>query len=519
MSNGTVRTIEYLEQAFSHGQIPTQCDFWDLIATFSDRGWADFVPLSGFSLMTGPLSTNMLFASCGNSDQWCASYSTVCANSAVWSDTNFCDKVVYLKNVGCCWPYNIVSLTGGLAMTGSITAKDIYLDTESLHFANGTGIKGHDIAVPIDNKNYVRTVSYPNTTSTHLFNNTSLNVGNKYLIEFESHASGNGTYSLGYYINGISVGGRPGGFSPTLPHISTVIFTPTQTTNSFSIISQCSPGVYRDVQIQVRRYLLVGDGIYAYPATITPTLSANTVIATSTVYANCGNSDQWCEAYRTSLSALTGVSINGVTADYSNHFASFTGLTFGDTATITAIELNGINQPPDINRVVSLSALSGVSVNGSLQPVSNYTANLSIPLSSYVPLSGNVTITNPISVDGCITADCITGLTSISLGSQITSWNNISAYYDLAGMDILPGDLLHVEYSPSAYDVVTPIPGLSAYPLSGHLAGIDSALSCISGVSAITFTNTTVASTPAKTLTNYLLIKVNGSDMYLPLYT
>jgi len=221
-------------------------------------------------------------------------------------------------------------------------------------------------------------------------------------------------------------------------------------------------------------------------------------LSTTILFTSCGNSTEWCDAYRVSLSSLTGVSINGVTADYSNHFASFTGLTFGDTATITAINLNGIAQPPDITRTV----------------------NLNVPLSSYVPLSGNVTITNPISVDGCITADCITGLTSINLdGGDITNWSDVSAYYDLAGMDILPGDLLHIEYSPSAYDVVTPVPGLTVYPLSGHLAGIDSAITCISGVSALTFTNTTVAPTPVKTLSNYLLIKVNGSDMYLPLYT
>jgi len=469
MSNGTIRSREYLEEAFSHGKIPTQCDFLDLIATF--------VSLSGdlTQYINSDLTVNYIDIFndpvMANSTNWTTAYTVVCANSAAWF------------NVG-----EFVPLSGYATVTGPLTTQSIDLSggsitnigVSSLGFTNGTTIKSNVELIRTTgttiNYNYFPSGLIYNLSLTGLKPNTRyITVAKVTMLSGSQNGITNIT-NLGFS------GG--GGIGPVNEYAS---FIPISSTINFDVVvSNMSP------------YGAGGYGIIGISAINTEGILVDTRIITPFISASCGNSDQWCDAYRVSLSSLTGVSINGVTADYSNHFASFTGLTFGDTATITAINLNGIAQPPDITRTV----------------------NLNVPLSSYVPLSGNVTITNPISVDGCITADCITGLTSINLdGGDITNWSDVSAYYDLAGMDILPGDLLHIEYSPSAYDVVTPVPGLTAYPLSGHLAGIDSAITCISGVSALTFTNTTVAPTPVKTLSNYLLIKVNGSDMYLPLYT
>ncbi len=402
MSNGTIRTIEYLEEAFSHGKIPTQCDFWDLLATFEDLNTKN-VPLSGYSLMQGPLSTVAgFFAGCGNSDEWCTSYSLVCANSAAWF------------NVG-----QFVPLSGYATVTGPLTTQSIDLSGGSITNIGNSGLTFQNGSYIISNTaTDIIIKTFPSDWGTEtgailLQTQESFNVNNPASITLTTGASsGTTAWVKGGTLNLI---GSYGG-----------------TVNIQSNNSSYGRG---PINILGSNISLTGN------TTVDGSLSSDDII-----YSACGNSTQWCSAW----SIVSG------------------GIVAGD----------------------------------------------------YVPLSGNVTITNPISVDGCITADCITGLTSINLdGGDITNWSDVSAYYDLAGMDILPGDLLHIEYSPSAYDVVTPVPGLSAYPLSGHLAGIDSAITCISGVSALTFTNTTVAPTPVKTLSNYLLIKVNGSDMYLPLYT
>ena len=88
--------------------------------------------LSGFQVLDGDLTVqgsvsaqDIIYAGCGDSTEWCSTYTTVeassanwnstyttvCANSATW-EGDFCDKIVYLNEVSAC--NGTVSISGGV---------------------------------------------------------------------------------------------------------------------------------------------------------------------------------------------------------------------------------------------------------------------------------------------------------------------------------------------------------------------------------------------------------------------
>jgi hypothetical protein len=75
--------------------------------------------LSGFNVtgdvtISGSVTADMLAVDCGNSDQWCSTYTTVCANSAQWGD--FCNNTIKLNQVSAC--NGTISITGDLNLNG-----------------------------------------------------------------------------------------------------------------------------------------------------------------------------------------------------------------------------------------------------------------------------------------------------------------------------------------------------------------------------------------------------------------
>lgn len=702
--NGQVRTIEYLENVFRHGQIPTQCDFWDLIATFgvsSDVDWSQVVPLSGYAMMSGPLSSTGLYTNCGNSDQWCGVYSTVYNNSAMWASGG------YLSG-------DYIPLSGYATVLGPLTSQDLTINGRAVindqlfyysdssvsqlsslsgNYDEGLFIGGMEITpnnTQLINigQNWTLTLSTlasidawtdsvicangkyqaicTKWTNNYIWNSNDYgktwheNVNSPYSQCFGLAMNSDGKYQtaamnasaygiwdsndygttwtqntaapspINYTGVAMSSDGRIRTAvsyfeSPKIGRIWTsndfgkywtLNETPSVSANEhWGCVAMCSDGKYQTAtnekgiftsndygstwthssavssiinpwegalsinsngkyQLFTNRFSLVKIS-HDYGTTwSSPNIYYNNVLVTINAMGNCMTSNGKHQL-------LTGITSGGRAIYYSNDY----GLNFHNVLTdgspaggfwfnisvnsdgkyalaisqyspVQKIWRSVSNEYIDGNIIVNgrlssdsiyvscgnsmqwCSAWSivsgGVQVQGNYVPLSGYSI-ISGPISTQqINVSGCVTAdyitaqyvnignyinTQQINVSGCVTADCITGLTSIDLdGRDITNWGEVSAYYDLAGMDILPGDLLHVEYSPSAYDVVTDVPGLSAYPLSGHFAGIDSAITCISGVSALQFTNTVELSS-SKTLTNYLLVMVNGSSMYLPLYT
>ena len=119
------------------------------------------VDITGDTTISGILTADSIFATCGSSDDWCSAYTTVCAMSSYW-DGNFCNETVYMSNISACPPTGTISITGNLDLNGySISG----IGNASLSFQSGAKISSN-----ADGKLYQSDTSLGTLTATNITN-------------------------------------------------------------------------------------------------------------------------------------------------------------------------------------------------------------------------------------------------------------------------------------------------------------------------------------------------------------
>jgi hypothetical protein len=351
-----------------------------------------FVPLS----VTGDISsTQVIFASCGNSDEWCSAYTTVTANSASW-DGDFCNEVVLLNEISAC--NDTISISGNLNMNGhSISG----IGNNSLTFESSARISS-DASGGI---NILAADELPSSLGDVTIKSGGIAAGGaeaeRYRSKVELYAIGGGVliqagdqtgggpvrinagHHAGTYGGEVTIEATSGNPANLAGFAGNITLTP-----GFTGVN--GPG-WVDVQgdASVAGVLSAGEGALIFEVddaqvnAFAPLSVTGNISSTQVIFASNGNSDEWSSTY-TTVSANSGtwsspgnfVNVSGDTMEGSLDFAGTYNIT--NVNSITANEVHTISAFTHYQDII-VSELSGFNVTGN------------------VDVDGNVTITGLVS--------------------------------------------------------------------------------------------------------------------------
>ena len=383
---------------------------------------------AGFTYVQNISSQGIVITSTGDSNQWTSTYSTVCANSAIWG----LGPTTYQKLSAA--PYNLVYPSSSVnPVFGGNTTDGTYsfIAGGSANYTNTYGnvfILGSNLTANQAGFTYVNNLSSQGAIYAKYYGdgtNLKLNINSS-------------PYKYGYDISILPLSGF---------------------NNADADYSFIAGGVYNSTNGNANTFIL-GSNLTASQAgfTYVNAISSQGLIKTPT-----GNSDQWTSVYTTVCSNSAG---------WSNSNSVFT--------TVCA---NSANWNSVYSTVCAFSATWG----SNYAPLSSQPYTLHYPNSSVLPIFGGNISNGTFSFVAGGSSNNINGLgNTFILGSNITAWypnytyvNNLSSQGDIrAGKFYGDGSGLSLNINSSPYQYGT---GISIIPILGNSNYANSNNSFIAG--------------------------------------